>query len=222
MDTTQNAGMKEALPLVHATAVSEADVRGSAGGLGGRYVRGAWSSGLFSCTADWCSLFTVLFCAPITTAQLYTRFSSHRGKTVLFLSLALFLLLGQILPSFAPTPIKSNSTNEYADSDEEVRSILVTDDAVYVEYESYTEAFKYQMTPLRAFFAAWAFIASLCTLLVVCQVRRKIRVRDQIPEEQCGGCEDFCCSLWCINIALSLRACHARCHLHSCAYAITF
>ena len=33
----------------------------------------AWSSGLCDCTGDWCSLFTVWCCTPVTTAQLFTR-----------------------------------------------------------------------------------------------------------------------------------------------------
>ena len=33
----------------------------------------AWSSGLCDCTGDWCSLFSVWCCTPVTTAQLFTR-----------------------------------------------------------------------------------------------------------------------------------------------------
>lgn len=39
-------------------------------------------------------------------------------------------------------------------------------------------------------FSLWAFIA-------LCRTRKTVRQRYQIPEHQCKGCEDACCSLWC-------------------------
>ena len=33
----------------------------------------AFSSGLCECTGDWCSCLAVFCCAPITTAQLFTK-----------------------------------------------------------------------------------------------------------------------------------------------------
>jgi Cys-rich protein (TIGR01571 family) len=39
-------------------------------------------------------------------------------------------------------------------------------------------------------FSLWAFVA-------LCQTRKTVRQRYQIPEQYCKGCEDACCSLWC-------------------------
>jgi Cys-rich protein (TIGR01571 family) len=34
-------------------------------------------------------------------------------------------------------------------------------------------------------------------LFITFRVRKYIRMRDHIPEEKCGGCEDFCCAFCC-------------------------
>lgn len=45
-------------------------------------------------------------------------------------------------------------------------------------------------------------------LFVTFKVRKYVRERDQIPEERCGGCEDFCCSFWCGCCVVSQMARH--------------
>ena len=46
-------------------------------------------------------------------------------------------------------------------------------------------------------------IAWLTTFFLICMIRQKIRMRDEIqetmcrPHDPCAGCEDCCCSWWC-------------------------
>jgi len=40
-------------------------------------------------------------------------------------------------------------------------------------------------------------------LFLTWKVRKYIRAKNQIPEKNCVGCEDFCCSLWCGCCVLS-------------------
>jgi hypothetical protein len=49
--------------------------------------------------------------------------------------------------------------------------------------------------PILKFFGQFLFIG--WSLYSLCRTRENVRVRYQIPEERCHGCEDICCSLWC-------------------------
>ena len=44
--------------------------------------------------------------------------------------------------------------------------------------------------------------------VLLMQVRQRIRKRDGIPEMQCAGCEDCCCSFWCQYCTLCQMARH--------------
>jgi len=41
------------------------------------------------------------------------------------------------------------------------------------------------------------FAFFLLTLIVLCQLRQKVRAKYNIPTQCCGGCEDCCCAYWC-------------------------
>jgi len=47
------------------------------------------------------------------------------------------------------------------------------------------------------FFNLVSSLFAALTLFITFKVRKHIRTKDQIPETDCIGCEDFCCSLCC-------------------------
>jgi Cys-rich protein (TIGR01571 family) len=51
-------------------------------------------------------------------------------------------------------------------------------------------------------------VISLFYLVLLCRTRRHIREKYQIPEQQCHGCEDCCCSYWCSCCTLAQMARH--------------
>ncbi|KAL7556625.1 hypothetical protein ACA910_014158 [Epithemia clementina (nom. ined.)] len=42
-----------------------------------------------------------------------------------------------------------------------------------------------------------ACLVTFWSVYSLCRTRETVRARYQIPEENCTGCEDLCCSLWC-------------------------
>ena len=51
-----------------------------------------------------------------------------------------------------------------------------------------------------------AYVVFKVTL--ICKTRRHIRERYNIPEQQCHGCEDCCCSYWCSCCTIAQMARH--------------
>jgi Cys-rich protein (TIGR01571 family) len=49
---------------------------------------------------------------------------------------------------------------------------------------------------------------SIFFLVITCNTRRHIREKYQIPEQQCHGCEDCCCTYWCTCCTISQMARH--------------
>jgi Cys-rich protein (TIGR01571 family) len=49
---------------------------------------------------------------------------------------------------------------------------------------------------------------SILFLVITCNTRRHIREKYQIPEQQCHGCEDCCCTYWCTCCTISQMARH--------------
>ena len=45
-------------------------------------------------------------------------------------------------------------------------------------------------------------------LVLLCKTRRHIREKYQIPEQQCHGCEDCCCTYWCSCCTVAQMARH--------------
>ena len=133
-----------------------------------------WRDGICSCTADWCSCVAVCCCSPITVAQLFMRFSYSGGanRTLVFVLLVLFLWVGLGY---------SNSAGS----------------SPTVKTPQHGPPHPAPLTPMQQILTAWSAIAGLLSCLIVMSVRSKIRARDAIAEEHCGGCEDCCCSFWC-------------------------
>ena len=50
---------------------------------------------------------------------------------------------------------------------------------------------------------------SIHCIVALCQTRRRLRTKDQIPES-CGGCEDCCVSYWCFRCAVAQMARHTN------------
>ena len=57
----------------------------------------------------------------------------------------------------------------------------------------------------RAFFG---LLFSTFGVVLVCQVRRRVRERHNIPEGTCRGCEDCCCAYWCTCCVAAQMARH--------------
>mmetsp|Transcript_7223 Transcript_7223/g.15666 ORF Transcript_7223/g.15666 Transcript_7223/m.15666 type:complete len:149 (+) Transcript_7223:463-909(+) len=49
---------------------------------------------------------------------------------------------------------------------------------------------------------------SLYTIIIIARTRAYIRAKYKIPEKQCGGCEDYCCALFCQCCTVTQMACH--------------
>ena len=60
------------------------------------------------------------------------------------------------------------------------------------------------------------FIFFCYMLVAVCQTRYATRQKFNIPPGCCGGCEDFCCVLWCSCCAVSVREIMSWCSLLFC------
>ncbi|KAL3756090.1 hypothetical protein ACHAWU_009392 [Discostella pseudostelligera] len=61
-------------------------------------------------------------------------------------------------------------------------------------------------------FVEWRYILRILftvfTWITVARLRSRIRSKYSIPEKNCRGCEDCCCSIWCTCCALSQMARH--------------
>jgi len=61
-------------------------------------------------------------------------------------------------------------------------------------------------------FVEWRYILRIIfivfTWITVARLRSRIRSKYSIPEKNCRGCEDCCCSIWCTCCALSQMARH--------------
>ena len=51
-------------------------------------------------------------------------------------------------------------------------------------------------------------VVDLFFLVLICKTRRHIRNKYQIPEQQCHGCEDCCCTYWCTCCTVAQMARH--------------
>ena len=49
---------------------------------------------------------------------------------------------------------------------------------------------------------------SIFFFIITCKTRRHIREKYQIPEQQCHGCEDCCCTYWCSCCTVAQMARH--------------
>jgi Cys-rich protein (TIGR01571 family) len=47
-------------------------------------------------------------------------------------------------------------------------------------------------------------------LIAMCQTRRRIREKYNIPPTACGGCDDCCCSFWCSCCTVNQMARHTN------------
>mmetsp|Transcript_21926 Transcript_21926/g.34458 ORF Transcript_21926/g.34458 Transcript_21926/m.34458 type:complete len:285 (+) Transcript_21926:103-957(+) len=54
----------------------------------------------------------------------------------------------------------------------------------------------------------WIFCFAVFTIFLVAKTRARIRSKYSIPEKQCPGCEDFCCSFWCNCCTVAQMARH--------------
>jgi Cys-rich protein (TIGR01571 family) len=57
-------------------------------------------------------------------------------------------------------------------------------------------------------FSSLVMALSILFFVLVCKTRRHIREKYQIPEQQCHGCEDCCCTYWCSCCTIAQMARH--------------
>jgi len=149
---------------------------------------GRWKDGLFDCfSVGIChpSLCCAVFCSRISMAQIMTRMSlTWLGK-----------------------PGQRISTKDTF----KVVVLLVVSYAIYanalgfasLEYSA--EELPVSISVMRSVGSLFFFVWSVYAL---CKTRQSVRQQYSIPEEQCVGCEDLCCSLWCTCCSLGQMARH--------------
>mgnify|MGYP006133953661 CR=1 FL=1 len=130
-----------------------------------------WSSGTFDCCADSGICCSVVFCGPITTAQLYAKFVAARQGVCVIAAVLLWIAA---LASFAQS----------ADGDEKD-----------------TELPFQWTAGVMALLGAIAGVAGIFTCITTCLAKRALRARDGIVEEgcwtECAGVEDCLCASFC-------------------------
>uniref|UniRef100_A0A7S1GQQ2 PLAC8 family protein n=1 Tax=Cyclophora tenuis TaxID=216820 RepID=A0A7S1GQQ2_CYCTE len=158
-------------------------------------VTGAWKDGLFNCLSlGICHPHFCLgcWCRPLALAQVMTRMrltwtgepgnvsavsKTFRNVVVLFVA---FIALDNFLSVMVSTqPLEFT---ENVSEDGTVHEQLV-------------------MSPTASLFYALRSGLETCfflyLLLATCRTRQAVRTHYNIPEQNCQGCEDFCCALWC-------------------------
>ena len=130
-------------------------------------------------------------CAPITAAQLFTRFFSESWcssipPSLLCICLALFLFIGLSANTQAGAMPPQGSIAR----DDGHGQIVYTADGEPIILDTAVQP----ISPMLGMIGA---AASCISCLIVCNVRRFIRKRDGIQEEHCQGCEDLACAACC-------------------------
>jgi Cys-rich protein (TIGR01571 family) len=149
---------------------------------------GKWKDGLCDCfSVGFChpSIWCAFFCSKIAMAQIMTRMQltwlgepGHLVATKNTFKVVVILWFSYI--------VFANSL-EIVSLDYTVESIppVIT-------------VFK---TVGSALFTIWS-------LYSLCRTRQNVRAQYSIPEQQCVGCEDICCSFWCTCCTISQMARH--------------
>lgn len=84
----------------------------------------------------------------------------------------------------------------------------------YIVYSTALEiaSWPYDMNTVPTFIpiarAVGSFMFSVWGLYALCKTRENIRARYSIPEQQCKGCEDCCCSFFCTCCTVAQMARH--------------
>jgi Cys-rich protein (TIGR01571 family) len=166
--------------------------------------RGSWRDGLCNCFAQGpChpSLCLTFWCAPLALAQVMTRMKLNwcgqrkgdqaAGKTCLTI---LLLFCAYIVTDYALDFLAIHyapTTQEQANNNNDMMP----------EYSTqYWIIYSVRMA-LRLIFIVYMLLVSIRT-------RKFVRDTYDIPEQQCGGCEDCCCSYWCSCCTISQMSRH--------------
>lgn len=161
---------------------------------------GRWRDGLFNCFGvGIChpSLCLTYWCRPLALAQIMTRMqlnfcgeqkgpaaASNTFKYMLVLWLVYFgteQVLGALVMSY--TPQEPN------------------DDSVTIEYSTTYWA-------LYGVLRALQFMFGIYMLVIIIRTRSLVREKYSIPEENCVGCEDCCCGVFCNCCVVAQMARH--------------
>lgn len=149
---------------------------------------GRWKDGLFDCcSVGIChpSLWCALCCSKISMAQIMTRMNL----------------------TWLGTPGQRVSTKD-------TFKVVVL---LFIAYTIYANALEvasigYTQETLPPLITVLKTIGSLLfgiwSVYSLCKTRQSVRRQYSIPEEQCNGCEDLCCSFWCTCCILSQMARH--------------
>lgn len=158
---------------------------------------GAWRDGLFDFFKHGCChphLCLALWCQPIAAAQVMTRMSlnwiadaannkSRTFATVCKIVIA-YYVVDQLIKTLIIQMYRSDTQPSYSGNQYEGAKIA----------GSIREALE---------LAFWAYI-----LVITCKTRKSVREKYEIPEKNCDGCEDVCCSFWCGPCTVAQMARH--------------
>ena len=149
-----------------------------------------WRHGHFDCFGDCMVCCSVFCCNAVTTAQIYekavranliNRVCGFMGCMAVFLLLIFCYAMHDIFQAAEGYSNFDNLQNYW-------NSVNTPGGKTAIPLES----------QLAEFFL---FVASLTTCCIVCNVRKAIRTRDQIPAsccpDSCESCDDCCCTLFC-------------------------
>jgi|EP00966_Prymnesium_polylepis_P152649 Cys-rich protein (TIGR01571 family) len=145
-----------------------------------------WSTGLFGCLQDCCSSTAAVACCPqITTGQLWER---HRGPKRVCLKVAAALFALNALNLIIAVANEGPTLQAIEEASP------IGDTSLYnPRYQAAVGGF----SSLALVGDMISFLELVTFVFLIATVRSAVRERDGIREEQCFGCEDCCCALWC-------------------------
>ncbi|KAI2513576.1 PLAC8 family [Fragilaria crotonensis] len=171
---------------------------------------GQWRDGLCDCCIfgpfhSMCCLSYWL--GPVVLGQVMTRMSrnwiggpgnppdtNNTYMTVLIIFLV-YVVLWIIFYSVLVSSANCTTSNGYYDDD-------------YYTTTTCTGGSTY--TAMSALLSIINISFSVYILVALCQTRRKIRDKYNIPPSACGGCDDCCCSFWCPCCTVNQMARHTN------------
>jgi len=162
-------------------------------------ITGRWKDGLCDCFKHGVchpSLICACCCPLILLGQVMTRLRLNwigdlvpYGEKVNTLPVMVFITLFFVIWSLISSPSMSAEDLENINADDYDTLTEATADIIDDSSNSWNNLC------INLHFAVVLFLAW--------KVRKYIRTKNQIPEKNCVGCEDFCCSFWCAACVVS-------------------
>jgi len=162
---------------------------------------GQWKTGLCHCFDDCCSCCAVLWCVFIPVAQLWERLKGPKGACVKIS--AVLLLVQIVLYIWYQMNAKAYQEEIYEEA-YKIGSRYYTAEAALssAEYKAFQSSLFSRCFDLNCWNLLLSFGISIIGVCMVAKLRAAIRKRDNISETHCRGCEDCCCSYWCLPFTM--------------------